>query len=593
MVKTVSCKKKNNRGIYLLSLLVFLGTVVLFPAFLYATGTNYVLKVEGIEGELSTNVKAHLSLKQKEVSGDFRVAELPYLIASAPEEIATALQPFGYYSPIISINSNNNNPPEILVSVELGEPVLVHTLDIDCDGVGCMDAEIKKILADFLPGEGAILSHRQYEKWKELIVTGLLRKGFQDAVLSRHVVEVHPEKYQAGIKITVDTGPRYSFGEITYQCDFIDHALLEKILFYRQGAPLSPQILTQMRQFLLGSGYFDDVEIEADPRAADKDGKVPVTVSVTRGKWNRYGIGAGYGTDTGIRGNLEWYNRRVNEKGHQAEILLMPSERKSYFGGIYTIPFGDPRKERVSLGANWVRESFNSTDTEGIYSTLSYEYIQDAGEYSVYLRFSDEDYDIGGVTDHATVLSPGLKATLRWVDNRIAAGNGLSLTADISGGNSNLVSDTSFLTATLNAKFITSFLSSWRIICLTDLGSTAADSFYLLPPSYRFYAGGDKSVRGYGYKTIGPEDDMGNVIGGQYLLTYSVEIEKRLFDQWGAALFFDGGTVTNSWSLNEMKYGAGVGLRWFASFGQVRVDLAAPLDGEGGVRLHFNIGADF
>jgi translocation and assembly module TamA len=114
-----------------------------------------------------------------------------------------------------------------------------------------------------------------------------------------------------------------------------------------------------------------------------------------------------------------------------------------------------------------------------------------------------------------------------------------------------------------------------------------------LPLSLRFFAGGDQSVRGYGYKKIGPADREGNIVGGRYLFTWSLELERELFDQWSAAVFYDAGSAMNSFTDLTMKEGAGAGIRWNAPFGQVRLDLARAIDDGGNSwRVHLTLGAD-
>ena len=115
---------------------------------------------------------------------------------------------------------------------------------------------------------------------------------------------------------------------------------------------------------------------------------------------------------------------------------------------------------------------------------------------------------------------------------------------------------------------------------------------YAIPPSLRFYAGGDQSVRGYGYKKISPADDEGNLVGGKNLLTYSLEVERSLYDQWSGAVFYDSGMVSDTLAGSTIHSGAGVGLRWNGIFGQIRLDLAKALDENGSWRIHFTMGAD-
>ena len=114
-----------------------------------------------------------------------------------------------------------------------------------------------------------------------------------------------------------------------------------------------------------------------------------------------------------------------------------------------------------------------------------------------------------------------------------------------------------------------------------------------LPTSLRFFAGGDASVRGYAYNSIGPTDEEGVVIGGKNLLVGSLEYEHRVWDGWSLAAFVDSGDAFDGASP-ELKTGAGVGLRWRSPVGPVRIDLASGLDRPPGdaFRFSFSIGPE-
>jgi translocation and assembly module TamA len=132
--------------------------------------------------------------------------------------------------------------------------------------------------------------------------------------------------------------------------------------------------------------------------------------------------------------------------------------------------------------------------------------------------------------------------------------------------------------------------SGGKFIGHTEQGATIADNFNKLPTTYRFYAGGISSVRGYGYKELGPKDAQGNVIGGQFLSVLGAEYEHSIFDDWGIAAFIDTGNAYNIDNI-RLKTGAGVGARWYSPFGPVRVDFAIPLDpADSSFQIHFSAG---
>ena len=143
-----------------------------------------------------------------------------------------------------------------------------------------------------------------------------------------------------------------------------------------------------------------------------------------------------------------------------------------------------------------------------------------------------------------------------------------------------------------SAKWIWSLPNEARIIFRGEVGTTWKDDFNALPPSVRFFAGGDTSVRGYEYESLGPTDTDGEVIGGSSLAVASVEYEHPIVPRWSVAAFVDSGDAFDDSSF-ETNTGVGVGFRWQSPLGPIRVDVAKPFDGDDrGARLHISLGPD-
>ncbi len=125
-----------------------------------------------------------------------------------------------------------------------------------------------------------------------------------------------------------------------------------------------------------------------------------------------------------------------------------------------------------------------------------------------------------------------------------------------------------------------------------QVGGTETDDYASVPPSLRFFAGGDQSVRGYDYQSLSPTNSRGDRVGGRYMLAVSGEYQFALTPTWRLATFADHGNAFNSLEIPSLKSGVGFGVRWVSPVGPLRLDLAHPLDGTGGVRLHFSMGPE-
>jgi translocation and assembly module TamA len=187
---------------------------------------------------------------------------------------------------------------------------------------------------------------------------------------------------------------------------------------------------------------------------------------------------------------------------------------------------------------------------------------------------------------------PGVNVQRVWGRERLIAARGARLQLDLKGAQEGLLSDTSFVQGQVDAKLIVPLLEGLRLIGRGTVGAIQTDEFRRLPPSIRYFAGGDQSVRGYDYNKLGPRDASGEVVGGRYLLVGSLELERHIRGNWRAALFFDTGNALDGWN-ESLKQGAGVGLRWETPIGLVRMDLATALSEDGSPwRLHLTLGPD-
>lgn len=211
-----------------------------------------------------------------------------------------------------------------------------------------------------------------------------------------------------------------------------------------------------------------------------------------------------------------------------------------------------------------------------------------------FVSISRDDFEVGDETGIATFLIPGVRWSRRIVDDELYPRHGLDLNFEIKGASNALISDTNFLSGNLHVHYLRALPFGFRSFIRSDIGGMFVDDFRALPPSERFFTGGDNSIRGYDYQDLGPINSTGNVIGGRYLGVMSLEIEKYISGNWGVAGFVDTGNAFGGPGRDTgLKTGVGLGLRWRSPVGPLRVDLAHPLDDDDTiVKLHLRIGPD-
>ncbi len=515
----------------------------------------------------------------------------------AEEEIRAALEPFGYYRPVVDASLDSAGVEWIArYRVDPGPPLRVRVKRVEVVGDGREHSGVAAAAVAFPLDAGDVVVHALYDQGKAALEAAAATEGYLDAAYETSEIRVDLVDYTADVVVVYDTGPRYFFGETRLEPTVVDPDIVRGYIPWESGEPLDQDKLLELQVDLGASPYFRRVEVEPK-RDEAVDRQVPIDVRMVPAKPRIFRGGLGYGTDTGVRGRggFEW--RRVNRRGHQANADIVLSEIERSFETHYRMPAPYPRTDVISFAAGYADEDTDTARSQT--GLLSGTFSRNLGTWreSFTLGFRREDFEVGvdaGLTD---LLVPEVAFGKLKSDDRIYPTWGRRLDFAARGAAEGLLTDTSFVQLTGRAKAIWSF-GRTRLISRAELGWTSTDEFRSLPASLRFFAGGDQSVRGYDYQELGPLDEEDNVIGGEALVVGSVELDRLFFDfgrfgQWGAAVFYDVGGAAHD--LGEsLESGVGAGLRWLSPIGLVRLDAAVALDRPGSpIRIHLNVGPDF
>jgi translocation and assembly module TamA len=283
--------------------------------------------------------------------------------------------------------------------------------------------------------------------------------------------------------------------------------------------------------------------------------------------------------------------RWVTDEGHRFNFDVTVSPVRSNATARYRIPLGKPATDSFNITTSWEEEKLDTSDrktsTVGVSQTRQLAYWQQ----TLGVSYEKETYDIAGTFGKSTLLIPSVRWQRRLADNRIFPTKGWRVALGIKGASDAAASDTSFLQGDIRGKFIMPFLGG-RFITRIDAGGSIVPQFQELPVSQRFFAGGDFSVRGYAYNSLGPVNALGEVVGGKYLLVGSGEYDHYFGKHFGVATFYDAGNAFD-FSHYNLYRGAGAGVRWRFPFGTLRIDGAKALNvSPDSWRLHISLGPD-
>jgi translocation and assembly module TamA len=564
---------------------------LLFSGNLWAQPLVHV-EIEGIAERLETNVRLFLSMEQQKDHPLMSEGRMRRLHKKAGQEITAALQPYGYYKPEItsSLTELGTDEWQAYYLIDTGPGLPITEFNLKINGTVKDDPLLHELLDEHALNPGDTFVHPEYERLKSAISGLASERGYVEAKFTRTRVEIDLDLYQARVYLDLESGPRYSFGEITLDQDVLEPEFLKRYIHFKKGDPFSREQVIQLQRALNDSAYFQIVEvIPGAPRADTRE--IPVRISLAPRASHRYDFGLGYGSDTGARAKFGWRMPRVNQRGHRIDSEIIVSEIGYDVSANYRVPVFNPRTDQLVYSISQEKEETDTNDSRLRSLSVSFNHNREKWREVLTLSYEEEDFEVGNDSGDSTLLIPGVSWTRTWGGDFINVLDGLRFSFAVRGASEDLVSDTGFTQAVGGVKFITSLDMRNRFIIRGTLGTTNTDDFGQLPSSIRFFAGGSQSVRGYSYQSLGPEDDSGDVIGGEHLMIGSIEFEHYFNDRWGVATFIDAGNALESFG-DDLEQGAGFGLRWKSPVGAVRIDLANAISTDDGWRLHLNIGPD-
>jgi translocation and assembly module TamA len=602
-----------------------------------AHAAGVTVEVRGVEDEVHDNVLAYLSFERYRKGGvDLNADTVERLHNRVEREVDAALRPFGYYEPKVesTVTDQGHGDWRVVINITPGTPVLVDQIEVRVNGPGKSDPLFQRILDNLPLHAGDRLSHLAYDNIKADLQRTAATYGYLDAKLVRNDLVVDPPNHKANIVLELDTGERYRFGATAIEQRVISDKLVRRYLRYHEGEYFD---LTQVlrTQFALDDAqYFANLEVlPGDP---DRDTlTVPVKIRADAARRHRYSIGGGYATDTGIRGTFGFEDRRINSLGHTLSVAIQASQVQRYnVQSRYRIPFGDPAVENISLNAVVRQETLADVTATTQSAGVSFTDVLAGWQHVWQLNgvHTISDNSAATVTNVNTartdeLLVPELDLA------RVPTGYlGEPLferpfLATIRASHSALGSQADFVQLHVQAERVFNLGHKWHLLLRDEIGTTFVKDFNDMPAVYRFFAGGDNSVRGFAYNELSPlegpvcqTNTAGQVVttangscqpkpgyylktGGKDVLTGTVEFIRELPRSLGVAAFFDYGNALNSFHKPDcvpgtepgttfcpplIQYSVGIGLRVRLPVMTLGVDIAQPLSSNGGPRLHIN-----
>lgn len=574
---------------------------LLFPLWLLLTTTLHaeqtvLLKMEGLDknSPLYKNVRIYLSqISNDDADGSERYQH------RVQEAIDKALRALGYYNTQYQFSITPRTRPQkdlLHLMISLDKPVKIDETDIQISGELAEDSELKRLLEKDVPATGAVLNHEIYENVKSSVEKIAHSKGYFDGEWLQHRLEVYPNVHLADWRLAYESGNRYRYGEISFLNSQIRDDYMRNILRIKSGDHYLLSDLSRISSDYSSSKWFSSVLVE--PTVKEENKTVDIDVFLQPKKQNEIEVGLGYATDVGPRLQLNWKKPWLNSRGHNIEMHTYLSKPEQRAEMAYNIPVkADPLRYYYQVSGGMEREDRNDTRTTGANFAFQRFWNRESGwAFSLGIKARYDSFAQGKQTKLKTLLlypTTSLNRT-RSDGNRFPLwGDSQKLT--VNWGSKLWASDANFYSLKASTAWIRTLAENHRFYIRGEVGYLQTHSFHLIPPSLRYFAGGDFSVRGFGYKAISPRDSEDKILGGTHLATGSLEYQYQVRPNWWSAVFYDAGLADTTYQMKNLHTGAGMGIRWASPIGTIKLDVAIPLQSpnrQKGVKLYLGIGSE-
>ncbi|WP_444544672.1 autotransporter assembly complex protein TamA [Shewanella hanedai] len=582
------------------------------------------LNIQGVSGELDRNIRAHLGQLPSS-----KVQRRAYIF-NAEDNISAALHSLGYYHGQVEreVLSPEEGTWTLKLTIKPGPPTIIEWVDINLDGEILHDPVVLDWLNSLTIRPGDILNDGIYEQIKSQLVTLALARGYFDGKYIKSVITVNRDMNTARITLNYDSGQRYLIGDVSFEGQTLNSDLMQSLIPFKIDSPYSTANIASLNRELLDTGYFSNIKVLP---LVDKsvDFYVPIKVEVSPKPSHsiELGLGADIGNTTEKtlepRVRLTWRTPQINRFGQSQETSLEWAPDKPKFLTTYTIPLTHPLDDQLKIRLGILRDKYGVTQ---VYDPNDKKFKNtgelEANKFLVgVIRQQKLDnnwllsYSLEGIREHYTqseidydptfvLFGASMSKTVR-SDNSLDPKSGYFQHYSVEYANPSLGSSVRLTRIQTKYKWIDTFFEKHRIVTRLDLGINLAteEDLAFIPPSLRYFAGGDQSIRGYSYQELGPYLDYTSasgeltrqVVGGRYLMVGSLEYQYYLTPTWRVAAFVDAG---NAFDVNQIEpiVSVGPGIHWISPIGPIKLDLGVGLKETDTVdrpwRIHLTMGSE-
>ena len=487
------------------------------------------------------------------------------------------------------------SPVVVTLTLHPGPQARVRSVDVQVTGPATTDAPLgTAAIAEARDGWrlelGEAFRQADWSDAKENALRALQRGPYLRAQIAQSEARVDPQAHAADLSVTIDSGPPFRFGGLAIQgLRRYPPTLVANFSVIEPGQPHTQAAVDQLVRRLSAAGYFSSVQASIDARTANPD-DATLDVSVIEAPTHRVEGALSFSTDTRFGARAAYTNVNVDDAGLQMRVEARVEQKEQQARVVFTRP---------PTAAHWIDSlsiGVERTDIQNSVDSNAGVAFERRGvnESSTpvfgasFYADRQEPEGAPSISSHATYLEAGY--ILRRVDDVLDPTRGFMVDARAGGGIPGL-STRGFGRATVRAAAWYPIDRQTQLAFRADVGAVLANGRDGIPSVFLFRTGGDTTVRGYAFESLGVRRGDA-VVGGRYLAVASAEAIRWINETWGVAAFVDAGDAADSVGDLDPAIGVGLGGRLRTPIGPFRLDLAWG-ERTRELRLHFSVGIAF
>jgi translocation and assembly module TamA len=526
------------------------------------------------------------------------------------ELLQELLRSHGYYDANVEPStSQSGDGLQVVLTADPGQQYRFASVNLP--GLDAAGPETEKLRRAFAVNEGDPVIAQDVISAAQTLRTALGENGYAEAKIGDQDVEINHQTHLATLTLPVDPGPVARFGTIRVSGNPPFSARhVATIARFRSGDMFRQSKVDDLRRALIATTLVAGADIQLVPVNGGRT--VDLAVKLEPAPSHTIAGELGYGTGQGARIEASWTDRNFFNPEGALTLRGVIGTNEQLAGVQFRRSNFIERDQVLNLAASASHQKFDAYEARTVQLAGNIERQSNfiwqkkwTWTYGAEVLATDERgvFSSAGLKDTRTFLIAALPLGLGYdgSDSLLDPSRGFRLSGRVSPELSARNGGFTYVRVQFDASAYRPVSDRVVVAGRIRLGTIVGTDVFDIAPSRRFYSGGGGSVRGYGYQQLGPKDMDGDPIGGRGLAEFGLEARIRLNQfggNFGIVPFFDGGTLTTRQLPNftNWRLAAGLGVRYYSSFGPIRLDVGVPLNrqkGDGPVAVTVSLGQAF